>query len=239
MPTNDAAPATSESLSAWISRRWLLLFNTLLTVYVMLPVLAPSLMLAGAERPARLIYRMYSPMCHQMAFRSFFIGGAQPVYPLEEAHTHWTPFEAFADGLDTFQGMSPDDWVPYFDTARRFLGSAEMGYKMALCERDMAIFGFLLVGGLLYGALRRRMTIKPLPLLLFVLLGMGPIGLDGFSQLFGYYGTYLEPLERLFPLRESTPFMRTATGAWFGLCVAWLALPHIDAGMRVPPRPRH
>jgi uncharacterized membrane protein len=226
--TQRHAPSTGS----WISRHWLATFNTFLAVYVLLPILAPTLMLVGAERPARLIYRAYSPMCHQMAFRSFFIGGEQAVYPLAEAHTHYTPFERYAEQLAEFEGIVADDWVPYFAAARQFLGSADMGFKMALCERDIAIFGFLLLGGLVFGLLRKRVRIKPLPLLLFVIIGMGPIGLDGFSQLFGYYGTLIEPIGRIFPLRESPPLIRTATGAWFGLCLAWLALPHLEISMR-------
>ena len=34
------------------------------------------------------------------------------------------------------------------------------------------------------------------------------------------------------PVRESTPLLRTATGAWFGFCLAWLAYPNIEPGMR-------
>ena len=53
--------------------------------YVGLPLLAPSLMKLGAELPANIIYRMYKPLCHQFAFRSFFLFGEQPFYPLAEA----------------------------------------------------------------------------------------------------------------------------------------------------------
>ena len=81
-----------------------------------------------------------------------------------------------------------------------------MGYKTALCERDMAIYGFVLIGGLVYGLLRRYRKVKPLPVWAFIIFGMGPIALDGFSQLFSQYGVALTPLSflnTLFPLRES------------------------------------
>jgi hypothetical protein len=54
-------------------------------IYVGLPFLAPTLMKVGAETPANIIYRVYKPLCHQFGFRSFFLFGEQPFYPLAEA----------------------------------------------------------------------------------------------------------------------------------------------------------
>ena len=59
------------------SRHWLAIFNIVVAIYVSLPVLAPVLMSSGINGPARLIYSIYSPLCHQMASRSFFLGGEQ------------------------------------------------------------------------------------------------------------------------------------------------------------------
>lgn len=224
---------TSNSFS--LSRHWLLLFNLVVGLYVALPILAPMLMEAGLTTPARIIYTAYSPMCHQMAFRSFFLGGEQPVYPRALAGaSRVKPFEAYAASLSEFQNIPSEDWPDYFLAARRFLGNAQMGYKMALCERDISIFGALLVGGLIYAVARRRLVVRPLPIVWFVLIGMVPIGLDGFSQLLGYYGLSIPQLAHIFPLRESAPWLRSLTGAWFGLCVAWLALPNIDLSVRGP-----
>ena len=64
-----------------LARRWLLFFNLALAIYVGLPMLAPVLMNAGLTGPANIIYRAYSPMCHQLASRSFFLFGEQPAYP--------------------------------------------------------------------------------------------------------------------------------------------------------------
>lgn len=248
--TSQKQPVTGwqRTLVIWLDKRiynlskhWLRTFNIIVAIYVGLPILAPVLMNAGATTPAKLIYTLYSPMCHQMASRSFFLFGEQPAYPREVAGTNLTPFEAYMPNLPEFAGVTPDNWVAFTFAARSFLGNEQMGYKMALCERDIAIYGFVLIGGLLYGLLRKRFTIKPMPLLLFIILGMGPIGLDGFSQLFGYYGTPYngaEPnavqafLHSIFALRESTPFLRTLTGAIFGLSLVWLAYPHIEEGMR-------
>jgi uncharacterized membrane protein len=224
-----------------ISKRWLAVFNILAGIYVGLPLLAPVLMNAGATGPARVIYTVYSPMCHQMVQRSFFLFGDQPVYPREIAGTEYAPIESYIQDIPEFEGVSADNWGAFFPAARAYLGNDQMGYKTALCQRDMGIYGAILAGGLLYAVLRRRYDIKPLPVILFIILGMGPIGLDGFSQLFSYWLTpasgaaatgFLATLADLLPVRESPPLLRTLTGIWFGLTLVWLAYPHVEAGMK-------
>ena len=247
-PQKQPVTGWQRSLVIWLDKRiyglskhWLAVFNVIVGIFVGLPLLAPVLMNVGATGPGRIIYTIYSPMCHQMASRSFFLFGEQPAYPRELAGTDLTPIEAYMPTIPAFADVDPDNWVAFTFAAREFLGNDEMGYKMALCERDMGIYGFVLLGGLLYGLLRMRFNIKPLPLLAFIIIGMGPIGLDGFSQLFGYYATPInssEPnaiqaaLQSIFALRESTPLLRTLTGAIFGLTLVWLAYPHVDVGMQ-------
>lgn len=231
----------------FFARRWLAIFNTFLAIYVALPILAPSMMLAGLRRPAELIYTVYSPTCHQMAHRSFFLGGEQYAYPLIAAHTNLTPFEHYAMHLEQFREVNPDanGWPVFFQLSREFVGTTQMGFKTAICQRDIGIFGFLLVGSVLYATVGRRLGVKWMPLWLFVIIGMGPIALDGFSQLFGYpFHACGDPaynlrcpefLARLFQLRESPPALRFGTGAWFGFCLAWLAIPYLDHATRRPP----
>lgn len=223
------------------SRHWLAFVNLLVAIYVGLPMLAPVLMNQNITGPARLIYLAYRPMCHQMASRSFFLFGEQYAYPRELAGTELQPFDAYVDTIPEFEGVNPDNWVAFTMAARQFDGNQQMGYKMALCERDISIYSFVLFGGLIFGLLRRRFHIKPLPLLLFIIVGLGPIGLDGFSQLFGYYATPIDGstptgilafIHSIFALRESTPFLRTLTGGIFGFMLVWLAYPNIEMGMR-------
>lgn len=231
-------------INRWIYRfsvHWLAIFNLGIGIYVGLPILAPVLMNAGATAPASIIYTLYKPMCHQMASRSFFLFGEQIAYPRALAGTDLTPFEAYIPAIPEFDAVNPNNWAQFLLAARAFVGNEQLGYKMALCERDMGIYGFILIGGLLYAALRRRWAIRPLPVVAFVIVGLLPIALDGFSQLFGYYSMPLDgstptgilaSIQSLFPLRESTPLLRTATGALFGLMLVWLAYPRVDDGMR-------
>ncbi len=240
-PTTPGLARRVDQFSYGFAKHWLLIFNTAVAIYVFLPILAPTLMHVGLTGPARVIYTVYSPMCHQMASRSFFLYGEQAAYPRELAGTNLQPLEAYIADIPEFDGVTEGNWANFFLAARRFVGNEQMGYKMALCERDIAIYGFVLVFGLLYALLRRRIRIRPLPILVFIVVGMIPIALDGFSQLFGYYATpidgsapagFLATLGNIFPLRESPPILRFATGALFGFMLGWLVYPHIDTGMK-------
>jgi uncharacterized membrane protein len=215
---------TGDRISFWIAKNYLLVLNLFMLFYVGLPFLAPTLMKLGAELPATIIYRMYKPLCHQFAFRSFFLYGEQPFYPLAEAGM---------SGYKTFEEVSGianlDD--PYSFTrfdARNYIGNDAVGYKVALCERDAAIYLAILIFGIVFGLTGRRF--KSLHWMAWLLIGIGPIGLDGFSQLFSQFNW--EWLMSLVPYRESTPFLRVLTGTLFGLATAWFAYPSIEDSMR-------
>jgi uncharacterized membrane protein len=214
---------TGDRISYWIARRYLLLLNLFMLFYVGLPFLAPTLMKMGATLPARAIYRMYSPLCHQFGFRSFFLYGEQAFYPLGDAKLA---------GVKTFEqatGISNLD-NPYSITryeARAYIGDEKVGYKIALCERDVAIYLGLLTFGIIFGLTGRR--IKPLHWAIWLIIGIAPIALDGFSQLFSQFNWHL--LAVAFPYRESTPYLRVLTGALFGIATAWFAYPNLEESM--------
>lgn len=207
----------------WISRHYLALLNVFMLIYFGLPILAPVLMKAGTPIPASIIYTVYKPLCHQFGFRSFFLFGEQTYYPLAEAGIDGVrDFEA-ATGIVDVHNPSGIARLQ----AREYIGNESVGYKMALCERDIAIYGSIFLFGLFYAATGRRL--KPLHWLVWVLVGMGPIGLDGFSQLFSQVEWAW--LAQLLPYRESTPFLRLLTGSLFGFMTAWFAYPNIEESM--------
>ena len=212
-----------DRMMDWFSRHYLAVINFFMLLYFGLPILAPTLMKAGAVLPANVIYTIYKPLCHQFGFRSFFVFGEQAYYPLAEAGI--SGVKTFED-VTGFQDLDNPAAFSRFQ-ARQFTGNETVGYKLALCERDMAIYGSILLFGVLYAATGRR--IKPLHWTLWVLIGMGPIGLDGFSQLFSQMNW--EWLASLLPYRESTPFLRVLTGALFGLTTAWFAYPYMEESM--------
>lgn len=197
----------------FFARHWLAAFNLAVFVYVGLPFLAPTLMHAGFERQARWIYTVYSPLCHQLAFRSWFVFGEQPAYPRSLAGTNLISF-----GQAT--GMDENDYLG----ARAFLGNPTLGYKTALCERDIGIYGAILLSGLAFVFLRKHL--KPLPIWMWFVFGIVPIALDGGTQLLSVLP--IPGLSVILPMRESTPFLRTLTGGLFGVMNVWLAYPYIE-----------
>lgn len=209
----------SSAISGWFRKNYLFAINLLLAIYLFLPVMAPILMKIGANDAGNLIYGMYKPLCHQLAYRSFFLFGEQSVYPREVAGIK--TLKSYED----VTGLDPND----VKSAMEFIGNETLGYKIALCQRDVAIYGSLLLFGLIFGISKRK--IKPLPWLLWILLALGPIGLDGFSQLLSQ--TDLPALAWLLP-RESTPLLRVLTGSMFGWFTAWFGIPSIEEMVNPP-----
>ncbi len=214
----------SDRVYSWLARHYLALLNLVVFIYVGLPFAAPTLMKVNATAAARLLYTAYSPLCHQFAFRSFFLFGEQPYYPLKEAGlTNIKTFDQITGYTDLANAFSVSRIY-----AREFIGDSTLGYKVAICERDIAIYGAILLFGLVYGLTNRRLP--QLHWTLWILIGLGPIGLDGFSQLFSQMNWPF--LAQILPYRESTPFLRVLTGALFGFATAWFAYPNIEESMR-------
>lgn len=174
------------------ARHWLALANLALGLYIGLPLLAPVLMHGGHAGAGGLIYTLFKPLCHQMPERSFFLFGPQATYTYAE-------LAAYLGGT-----------VP-----ARYIGDAAIGWKAAVCQRDVAIYGTALLAGLLFALLRKRL--RPLGLKWAGAL-MLPMAVDGSGQLVGLWG--------------STWLSRVITGALFGLMLVWAVFPHLERGMR-------
>ncbi len=87
------------------------------------------------------------------------------------------------------------------------------GYQTCLCSRCLAIYTSILVAGIALTLLRNNRRLRAIPWYVW-LLGMVPMALDGFTQLFG--------------LRESNLALRLLTGAIFGVTTAWFLFPQIE-----------
>lgn len=137
-------PATASSgavakLNAMVDAlvwHWLLILNAALGVFVGLPWLAPVLMRLGQETPARLIYLLYSPFCHQLPERSWFLFGHSFTYPLADIQR--------LTGGDTS-----------FFALKHFVGNTGMGWKLAWSDRMVSFYGGWLLFGLVYAVVRR------------------------------------------------------------------------------------
>ena len=197
---------TADRIVAWFSRHWLAVINTGLAAYVALPFLAPVLLETRHPLAASIIYTVYAPLCHQLPQRSFFLFGEKATYSIQE----------LADQVG-------EENLPWYPWPRTFNGDAHLGYKVALCERDVAIWGGLLLSGLAFGLVRSRA--RPIPFWAYILIGVIPMGLDGGSQLISYM------IPGLFGgvVRESNWALRVITGGLFGWATAWLVFPYLQA----------
>lgn len=205
----------SEKRSYWFAKHFMLVFNLIVLFYIGLPFLAPIFMKTGLPGLAKPIYKIYSPLCHQLAFRSWFLFGEQAVYPRALAGI---------EGLKTYGEVSGNDEVDLV-AARNFIGNDQLGYKVALCQRDVAIYVAILAFGIVFSMFGK--WFKPIPWYVWIMFGLVPIGLDGFSQLLSQTGwSFFSWLS----MRESTPLFRTVTGAMFGVFTAWYGYPYVRDG---------
>lgn len=209
--TTEKFVIAADRFVLWLSQRWLGIFSTLAFLYVALPFLAPTLMHLGADPAASFIYTMYRPLCHQLPQRSWFLFGPQVAYRLSE-----------------LMELAGDEVTGRY--SRGFIGNEALGYKVAICQRDVAIYGAIFLFGLAYGLLRRRWDVRPLPLWAYILLGLVPMGLDGGYQFLSdllpriFPGMSLEPY-------ETTPLMRVVTGTLFGWATVWFTYPYVQESM--------
>lgn len=208
----------SDRFTDWLGRHYMTFFNLFVLLYVGLPFLAPVFMKAGLTGPAGLIYRGYGIVCHQLSYRSFFLFGEQPFYPRAEANVDGYLTYNEATGLSEGPGL--DDRL----AARNYVGDETVGYKVALCERDIWIYGAILIFGVLFVLTGKR--IRSLPWYWWILFGIVPIAIDGVSQLLS------QPPFNFMLERESTPLLRSLTGALFGFCTAWFGYPLVEDTMR-------
>ncbi len=198
-----------EKRGLFLRRYYPMIVAFLLTLYLGLALLAPIMMKTGNTLTAQRIYALFRPFCHQMASRSFFLFGNQIAYPTSLAKM---------EGLQTFgeaSGQREND----ISAATNFVGNERMGYKIALCQRDLAIYASMLMVTLLFIFIRNKA--RNIPWYLWALLGLLPIGLDGGLQLISIIRL---PFLNWIPARESTPFLRVLTGLLFGGLTAWYGL---------------
>ncbi|MBN2389745.1 MAG: DUF2085 domain-containing protein [Anaerolineae bacterium] len=188
----------------WLARHWLAVFNVLVGIFVGGALLPPVLLKFGLTRMADVVYAIYRPLCHQYPFRSWFLFGPQLAYPLT-APVH----------------------VAEMNALRSFVGDAHVGYKTALCQRDVAIYGAMLLAGLVYSVLRRRKPVQPWPMWRYFAFGVLPMMLDGGIQWISYALWAFFPSLIKMPF-ETTPLMRALTGALFGLGIVAAAYPYLN-----------
>jgi len=197
---------------AWFQRNSHLVLILVLFLYVFGALLAPVLMKKSRDLPAKIIYWIYSNFCHQFAHRSWFLFGKQSFYPMNlSANKELINF-------DTAFGSHENE----IDFSRSIIGNELFGFKMAFCQRDLAMYSSMALFGIFYLVTGRK--IKRIPISLLVLFGLTPLGIDGVFQLFGSNNIAIP----LIGFWESTPTIRSITGILFGVFTGWFIFPSFD-----------
>ena len=83
MADTTLSPALQRRLDGglrWGLRHWLLLINGAAILYAGLPWLSPLAKASGHPLLGELLFRLYTPLCHQLPERSFFIFGYQVAF---------------------------------------------------------------------------------------------------------------------------------------------------------------
>jgi uncharacterized membrane protein len=155
-------------IGRWFESHWLLTFNVAWGVFVILPWLAPIFMTLGLTWPGRAVYFIYNFFCHQLPERSWFLFGSQISYSQAEIAAAWNrPLSAISNEL----------------IRRQFIGTPELGWKVAWSDRMISMYGGIFLFGLLYAWWRERgFQARGMPWWLFLLF-LVPMALDGTTHL--------------------------------------------------------
>lgn len=152
-----------------------------MTLYAVLPILSPIAFELGAEKLGKGIQVLYRGFCHQAVERSLFLfpEGSEfaRFYSVEELkELNYIPEESYS-------GNAP--WsVEHIGFP--FWGNDQIGYKVAYCIRDIALYTALaitmIVVHIIYGKNRRKDIDKlEIPLWLYGVLIL-PMAIDGVFQ---------------------------------------------------------
>lgn len=87
------------------------------------------------------------------------------------------------------------------------------GHQLPVCARDTAIYFTMLVGAVIY-PIFSKIESKKIPKLIFFVLAIAPLGIDGVSQLLGIW--------------ESTNLVRVVTGGIAGFAIPFYFFPIVN-----------
>ena len=147
----------------------------------------------------------------------------------------YTELLPFAPNANTWLGL------------RAFIGTPELGYKVAWSDRMVSMYGGIFLGGLIFALLRSRLRPPGWRIFGLMIALMIPMIVDGTThwvsdlagvgQGFRYRNTWLAALTGyLFPqsfyvgneLGSFNSWMRLITGLLFGLAAAWMIYPTFE-----------
>lgn len=221
---------TVDNIALFVVKHWLAFFLIIYGIWVWAPFLAPVLMANGMTGAGNGLYFVYSFFCHQLPERSLFFFGPQTMYGLDQIGQVWSTENQLV--------------------LRQFVGNADMGWKMAWSDRMISTYGGVWLGGVLWAIFRNR--VPRLSLVAWIVLGVLPLGLDGFTHFIndivagssgqGFRDTndWLRMLTgNIFPagfyygnaLGSFNSYARWITGILFGITTAFALFPIVKNAM--------
>lgn len=185
--------------TAYYNLHWIL--SVFFLVYVGIAVLAPVLFHENHKRAGWLINSVYHFSCHQRPERSLFLFGKQLTYPIEELREHG------------YNGVI----IGY-----PFVGDDKIGYKTALCVRDLFMYTTIGITGLLICSNRLKIKFRG-----WMVMGFIPMSLDGGIQFFSEFMYYTQErwgLDLAKPFYLSNNVTRAVSGTIFGFTFSILLI---------------
>lgn len=206
----------------WFSNHWALLFNLFFLIYAGVPVLAPILLANGFPGLAGVIYRAYSFTCHQLPSHSYFIDGYQ-VALCQRCLAIYTTMglAGIIYTLGWFRQVSLNwPWFLLFMIPMGLDGGSAWVSELAVVVPLIWFWGLglLLIAGILF-LLRRQNSRIPWQVYLFLLAG--PLSL--------LYIMFIGP-------HQSNWWLRTITGAIYGVGLIWFIFPVLSESPADPPQ---
>lgn len=216
---------TLNRLSYRLSRHWMAFFSLFYGLYVGLPFLAPVLMEKGFAPLGRVIYTIYSFLCHQLPERSFFLFGSKIMIPLADIQANWQ--------------VTDNPLV-----LRQFIGSPELGWKVAWSDRMVFMFTSILIFAWIWWIFRRGIPKISWKVLLLFLL---PMAIDGtthmISDIFGLHQGFRDSNAWLAAITQNAfapafyvgdawgsfnSIMRMISGIVFGAGIVLFGFPYLE-----------
>lgn len=215
----------NQKFRIFLNKYWLLVFSLGYGLFVGLPFIAPVLMELGLGKAAKVIYTIYSFLCHQFPQRSFFLFGEKFMYSLTEVQSAWQV---------TINPL----------VLRQFIGNPEMGWKVAWSDRMVSMYTSILFVSWIWYPFRKRLVSFPIWGFFVLLI---PMALDGTSHMisdfagigqgFRDHNVWLAEITnyRFSPafyagdgIGSFNSWMRLISGVSFGIGVVLFGFPYLD-----------
>lgn len=206
-------------------QHWMAFFSVLYGLYVVVPFLAPAFMAIGLTPFGKAIYWVYAFLCHQLPERSLFLFGPKIMVPLSDIQASWK--------------MTDNPLI-----LRQFLGSPELGWKVAWSDRMVYMFTSILFLAWIWWIFRSRIPKISWKVLVLFLL---PMALDGgthfISDILGHHQGFRDTNAWLAVITQHAfspafyagdawgsfnSIMRMITGILFGVGLVWFSFPYLE-----------